>query len=125
MGFFSKFFTLFSLLDQSHYFLVLFLIGYILISAYLYLRFIKIGLFEQTKIQTYLPLRGPTTSNEMYYKLYSSLDLQKPTQIMFSPSKTLLFILFLFNSFLFSFMGFLPFLGLLIQQPLLLLFLLY
>jgi NADH-quinone oxidoreductase subunit N len=125
MGFFSKFFTLFSLLDQSHYFLVLFLLGYILISAYLYLRFIKIGLFEQTKIQTYLPLRVPATSNAVYYKLYTASDLQNTKQLVFSPSKILFFILFLFNSFLFLFMGFLPFMGLLLQQPLLLLFLLY
>jgi NADH-quinone oxidoreductase subunit N len=125
MGFFSKFFTLFALLDQSHYVLVLFLLGYILISAYLYLRFIKIGLFEHSRVQTYLPLRLPTTSSIHYYKLTSQLELQKSKSIVFSPTRTLFFILFLFNCFLLAFMGFLPVIGLFLQQPLLLLFLIY
>lgn len=123
MGFFSKLFTLFTLVDQKYYFLVLLLIGYIVISAYLYLRFFKIGLFEQTKIQTYLPLQS--LGLLLYYKLSTNVLPLKQKRIVFSQVTTLLFLLFCFNGFLLAFLGFLPVFCLLLQQPLVMLLLIY
>jgi len=109
-----------SLIDINNILITLCLIFYILLSAYLYLRFIKISLFEEQKLELYLPIQVNQTKT--YYKLN---NLYKLNNWHFSYHNLILFILFLTNSILFNFFFFLPTFCLAFQKPLLTLFLFY
>ena len=125
-GFFSKFFALASLVDQQHIFFVILLLGYVLISAYLYLRFIKIALFEKITISFYLPLlQKDPAATVTYYKFENTARPAKLIEGALRHHNVLLCILFGLNMLLIAFLGFLPLVSIALQQPLIALFLFY
>lgn len=126
-GFFSKFFMIASLMDQQKIGILILLVLYIVLSAYLYLRFIKIAIFEKIAYSVFLPLKtfSIQTQTTQYYKVNTSLKPYKKLHIALANHHGLFFILFWLNLSLFLTLGFLPTLCLFFQQPLLSLFLFY
>lgn len=118
-GFFSKFFVLFSVIDLNKISLTLFILLYIIVSAYLYLRFIKVILFENTNYNLYLPLKRTTQDYYLIQQDYRAL------QPLFQTQQSLLFLLFLFTCLISLVIVFLPTFCLLFQKPLITLFLFF
>ena len=134
-GFFSKFFVLFALIDLKKIYLTIIILFYVLITAYLYLRFIKIMIFEKKSFTIYLPLKSNQTNFEVessfsyrsssdlsYYLIESDYQNAPPT---FRNNNSLLFLIFIFNAVLLLIIFFLPIMSLLLQIPLLTLFLFF
>jgi len=129
-GFFSKFFMFLALIEINKNFLAITLIFYVLISAYLYLRFIKISIFEEQRLKVFLPLQqmvytnfsSPQNSTITYYKFENRLKNQS---WFFTYQNFILFILFLINCLLLFFIFFLPVICLSFLKPLLTLFLFF
>jgi formate hydrogenlyase subunit 3/multisubunit Na+/H+ antiporter MnhD subunit len=124
-GFFGKLFVFASLLDYQKIGLAVFLIIYIVLNAYLYLRFIKIALFENINYTFYIPLnftlnKQITTSYNLSKKISFLTYWQIPYRL-----KLNLFILFLFNSVLIGFLIFLPTISLFCSQLIFNLFLFF
>lgn len=121
-GFFGKLFVFSSLLDFNKIYILIFIIMYVVINAYLYLRFIKISLFENKKFQFYIPV------NFNYKKITTNYQLTKKFQFLVEPPltlKTQLCFLFFINCFLFGFLIVLPTISVLCSQLILSLFLFF
>jgi proton-translocating NADH-quinone oxidoreductase chain N len=119
-GFFSKFFVLAALVDFQHYMLCFFILIYIIFNAFLYLRFIKIAIFEKQNYTFLLPVHFNI------YEIKTKYTLQK-TKI-FSGSKKqkyFLFFLFLCNFMLSFFLIFFSTFSLFCSQFIFYLFLFY
>jgi len=129
-GFFSKFFLLVAFVDQQNVGFLILLVFYIVLSAYLYLRFIKVAIFEKLQYQVFIPLRTFSGSminqnTDTYQRLQTTLQPQKNLGRNLSVHNHFLFLVFILNSSLFLVLGFLPTICLVFQQPLLSLFLFY
>lgn len=122
-GFFGKLFVFASLLDFNKIGLSVAIIIYVVLNAYLYLRFIKIALFEQNQLNFYIPLQYTTKRIVTTYSLTKRLNFggfTAPFRI-----KMNFFILFLLNCFLLLFILFLPNFSLFCSQLILNLFIFY
>lgn len=73
-GFFGKLFVLLSLIDVRSFSLIIFLLVYILIGAYMYLRVLKIALFEGATLQFYSVFQTFD-----YFHITTELSTQKPS----------------------------------------------
>jgi NADH-quinone oxidoreductase subunit N len=124
-GFFGKLFVFASLLDYQKVGLACFLLIYIVLNAYLYLRFVKIALFENINYTFYIPINFTLTkrvkaSYNLSKKFHFSQNVQSPYRI-----KLNLFILFILNSVLLGFLIFLPTVSLFCSQLIFNLFLFF
>ena len=127
-GFFGKLFVFSALLDTKHIFLSISLIGYIVINAYLYLRFIKIALFENHFYQLYIPISFTRISTR--YQLqknisFSSFGSSQDSSLIINNKRIFLYTLFLGNCILSLFLVFLPTVSLFCSQLIFNLFLFF
>ena len=120
LGFFTKFMVLLSLIDFNEILLALSLICYIVMNSFLYLRFIKLTLFENTEYLLFFP--NEAYIPEKYFQLNLSL-VQKNTTVI--TNSGLLFLLFILGIILTLGSLFLPSLIILVGKPLFTLFLYY
>jgi len=74
LGFFAKLFVIISLLDLNYILLTCCLIFFIVINGYLYLRFIKMMVFEETSVQLYFPVTNLNFSKDYYNIKFSFLN---------------------------------------------------
>lgn len=122
-GFFGKMFVFASLLDFNKLGLSLIILIYVVLNAYLYLRFIKIALFEKNYLNFYVPIHYTTKIIKTPYNLTKRINFGGFT-VPFR-LKMNFFILFLLNTFLVLFIVFLPNFSLFCSQLILNLFLFY
>lgn len=124
-GFFGKLFVFASLLDYHKIGLACFLVIYIVLNAYLYLRFIKIALFENIQYNFYIPVNFTTTKQvKTIYNLSKTINLSTSWQSPYRV-KLNLFVLFLLNSVILGFLIFLPTISLFCSQLIFNLFLFF
>jgi NADH-quinone oxidoreductase subunit N len=128
-GFFSKLFMLGALVDRESILFLLLLVFYIVLSAYLYLRFIKIALFEKKSFHGFFPLKafkaGRNQNFSVYYRIETTLNSYKKSGETLELHNNFFGILYGLNFSLFFVLSMLPLVCLLLQQPLLALFLFY
>ncbi len=122
-GFFGKLFVFASILDFHKVGLSVAVLFYVVLNAYLYLRFIKIAVFEQNNLTFYVPVQFTTkkiVTNFSFAKKLHFGGVLVPFRI-----KVNFFVLFLLNIFLLLFIVFLPNISLFCSQMILSLFLFY
>ena len=125
-GFFGKLFVFAALLDTKHIFLSSSLVGYVVINAYLYLRFIKVALFEKQRYQLYIPITFTriTTRYQLQQKiLFPSTTL--PSIISFTNTHIFIYVLLVCNTIIGLFLVFLPTISLFCSQLIFNLFLFF
>ena len=120
-GFFSKFFVLFTLIDLNKILLTLSLVFYILLSAYLYLRFIKVSLFENHRYHIFLPVQFKKTLDAYYW----IQNLYRSGKKLWQINNLLLLIIFILTLLLLLLLLILPIVSLSFQKPLFTLFLFF
>lgn len=79
-GFFSKFLLLVAVLDVHKWHLFFFLLVFFLLSAYLYLRVIKVFLFDSMQLRTFLPVNITTLDGRSKSSLFLFLGLSRLEQ---------------------------------------------
>ena len=112
--------VLLSLIDFKEILLALSLICYIVMNSFLYLRFIKLTLFENNEYSLFFP--NEASSSSKYVQVNLSLIQKKKTVVN---NSSLLFLLFILGIILTLGSLFLPAIILLIGKPLFTLFLYY
>lgn len=124
-GFFGKLFVFASLLDYQKVGLACFLLIYIVLNAYLYLRFIKIALFENISYKFFIPINFNLTKQiKTSYNLSKTINFSTHWQTPYR-IKLNLFFLFLLNLLLLGFLIFLPTISLFCSQLIFNLFLFF
>ncbi len=125
-GFFSKLFAIIALFDLSFLSLLVGLIFIITLSAYLYLRFIKIMIFEKTSFSLFVPLRYLPSSSNRYNTIYYQItNLYKQHYYEQTSAQWLFITIFFLNVFILFFLFFFPLFGTIVLNTLLGLLLFY